>query len=424
MLAGNRFNVRKGIMKELSLKQNLLWNTIGCLVYQGCQWLTTIFVVVLSSSYENSGVLAFAMTTGNIFYAFATYSMRTFQVSDIENRYSSENYSAFRIITTCVALAACTAYSLAMATDLTAAFSMVAYLLFKADESFANVLYGIDQKASRMDYIGISQGLRGILSILAFSGALAVGGSLTAAILAMFICCVAVTLTYDLPHSRQLDSVRPSISRAVCSDMFRLCAPNVVATLAYGAVATLARQWFGLSYGDEALGVYAAVATPCVLVQVMANYLYSPFLVPIARSWSGENRSDLRRQLKKLFEGLAIVVVACLTLSAIIGAPVIEFVYGDRIANYSWMITPAMGAASIMAIAGLLTDLFIVMRRFFLAASINIAALVTCAVLMSPFTQIWYMNGINIVISISFGAGIAVGAGGLLISSRKNRRGV
>lgn len=406
-------------MKELSLKQNILWNTVGCLIYQGCQWLTTILVVVFSSSYENSGILAFAMATGNVFFAFATYSMRTFQISDIENRYSSDNYVAFRAVTTMIALAVCAGYTFVISSNLSAALAMTAYLLFKADESFANVLYGIDQKAARMDYIGISQGVRGILSVAAFSGVLILGGNLTEAILAMLACCIAVTLAYDLPHSRRLDSVRIKLSRAVCGELFRLCAPNVIANLAFGAVATVARQWFSLSYGEEALGIYAAVATPCVLVQIMANYLYSPFLVPIARSWTKRDMAALKDQLKKLLGGMMVVIAACLSLAAVAGSPVVELVYGERIAGYSWMIVPAMGAASMMALAGLLTDLLIVMRRFFLVAGINITALVTCAILVVPCTSLWYMNGVNVVICISFGVAIVAGVACLFLSKHR-----
>ena len=409
-------------MKELSLKQNLLWNTAGCLTYQGCQWLTTILVVVLSSSYENSGILAFAMATGNIFYAFATYSMRTFQVSDIENRFSSSNYVAFRVVTIAIASVACIAYSLIIASDIATGIAMAAYLLFKADEAFANVLYGIDQKAERMDFIGISQGVRGVLSIAAFSAVLIAGGSLTLAFLAMFVCCVAVTVLYDVPHSRKCDAVSLRLTPSICGQMFRLCAPNVVSNLAYGAVATLARQWFGLSYGEEALGIYAAVATPCVLVQVMANYLYSPFLVPIARSWTQRNKAELRSQLIKLFGGMAGVIVVCLALSALFGAPVIELVYGSDIADYSWMIVPAMAAASAMAAAALLTDLLVVMRRYYLAAGISITSLISCAALMVPCTDLWYMNGLNVVIGVSFVIGMAVGIA-VLAATRHSHHG-
>lgn len=400
-------------MKELTLKQNLLWNTAGCLIYQGCQWLTTILVVLLSSSYENSGILAFAMATGNVYTGLATYNVRTFQVSDINNQFSSKNYIGFRIATILIATVACLAYSFAVAPSLSTGVAIAAYLLFKADESFVNVFYGIDQKAQRMDYIGISQGIRGIMSIASFCLALILADDLTVAFVAMFVCCAAVTLLFDIPKSKKIDAIGFDLPRRICRDLFKLCAPSVIAILAYGLVATIARQWFGLQYGEEALGIYSAVATPCVLVQVMANYLYNPFLVPIARSWTSHNSSELLSQLKKLISGMLAVVAICLVAALVAGAPVIELIYGDSIKDYSWMITPAMVAASFMAIDCLLTDLFIVMRKYLLAALINIASLISCVILMTPFTSMWYMNGVNIVISVSFAIGVAIGLIGL-----------
>lgn len=405
-------------MKELSLKQNLVWNTVGCLMYQGCQWLTTILVVILSTSYENSGILAFAMATGNIFTGLATYNVRTFQISDVRGQFSSENYIAFRIITVVLASVLCSAYSFAVAPSVGTGIAMIAFLLFKADESFSNVLYGIDQKALRMDFIGISQGMRGILSLAAFALSLLATDNLVVAFVAMFVSCAAVTILYDIPHSRKLDAVGVSITRKNCIDLFRICAPSVIAILAYGFVSTIARQWFGIQYGEEALGIYSAVATPCVLVQVMANYLYSPFLVPIARSWNSRNNSELRSQLKKLITGIIGVIVICVALSAAFGAPVIELVYGSSIGDYSWMITPAMIAASLMALDYLLTDLFIVMRKFFLAVLINVVALASCIASANYFMSALYMNGINVVIIVAFAVGIVVGIAALVVQRR------
>ena len=59
----------------LSTKQNMLWNSVGCLIYQACMWAMTIAVVIFSNDYENSGRLAFAMALGNIYYPLATYNM-------------------------------------------------------------------------------------------------------------------------------------------------------------------------------------------------------------------------------------------------------------------------------------------------------------------------------------------------------------
>lgn len=395
--------------KKLSIKQNLVWNTCGCLIYQACQWLTTIFVVTLSPSYENSGILAFAMATGNVFTALATYNMRTYQVSDVDNEYSPQNYVGFRIATVCGALVVFAIYSVAVSPSASVLVCMLIYLAFKSDESFVNVLYGIDQKASRMDYIGISQGIRGVVSLGAFSAGLALSGSLAVALVAMFFSCLAVTLLFDVPFSGRLERVAPRLGRSVLAELLKKCAPIVVALVVYGLVATLARQYYGIAYGEEALGIYAAVATPCVIVQVLANYLYSPFLVPLAESWRDDSASAFARQLFKLIGALAAVSVACVVVAALIGPWFLETIYGPSISDYAWMITPAVCAAALMAVSYFFTDLLTLLRKFGFALAMNAVALAVCAAAIVPFTQMWGMNGINVTLIISFAAAVVAG---------------
>ena len=74
----------------LSTKKNALWNAAGCIFYLGCQWLTTVLVVVLSTDYNNSGALAFAMSVGSMFASISLYKMRTYQVSDISCEHSAK----------------------------------------------------------------------------------------------------------------------------------------------------------------------------------------------------------------------------------------------------------------------------------------------------------------------------------------------
>ena len=405
-------------MKELSLKQNLIWNTVGCLIYQGCQWLTTIAVVVLSVSYENSGALAFAMAVGNIFVSLATYNMRTFQVSDINNVFSSNNYVAFRCITLLASSVICIVYSAITTPTQYTFIAVVLFLLFKIDETFTNVLYTIDQKHSRMDYIGISQILRGMASIAAFSAALFVFDSLAVAIAAMTLICMCITVLYDIPHTGSLDSITPRITVTEFWMLFRACTPAVLSLLCYSLVSAFARQRFGIQYGEEALGVYAAVATPCVLVQVLASYLYNPFILPISRKLNHKDYSGAAHELAKLGI-LMIVTIAVSVLGAfIVGPHLLPIILGDSISSSAWMVGPATLAASAMAIASLTMDLFIVMRKYVCAVAVNMVALLACVALYRPCISLWYMNGVNILIITSFAAGIFSGLLLLILSLR------
>ena len=90
--------------RELSDKQNILYNAAGSLIYLGCQWLLTVLVVRLSDGLEYAGNLALAMSIANIFVPFAQYRMRTIQVSDVSHSFSAGDYLGFRFLTVIAAL--------------------------------------------------------------------------------------------------------------------------------------------------------------------------------------------------------------------------------------------------------------------------------------------------------------------------------
>ena len=92
--------------KELGVKENVIWNAIGNIVYWGCSWLTTILVVRLSG-YSDAGVLALAMSICSSVYCISAYGVYNFQVSDIKEEYSSDSYMSTRIITAILGLLVC-----------------------------------------------------------------------------------------------------------------------------------------------------------------------------------------------------------------------------------------------------------------------------------------------------------------------------
>ena len=204
---------------SLSVRQNMLWNTIGCLIYQACLWLMTITVVLVSGNYANSGILAFAMSIGNIYYPFATYNMRTIQISDLTSEISSSEYIAFRYVTVGFAFIPIVIYIMLSTSDLSLMFSTILWLLFKADEAFCAVFYGMEQKVERMDFIGISQAVRGIGGLLFFSAPLYFGLSINVAFISLSFFCITVTWLYDARHASSFGSVIPKIQLTL---VFRL----------------------------------------------------------------------------------------------------------------------------------------------------------------------------------------------------------
>lgn len=292
------------------------------------------------------------------------------------------------------------------------------YLLFKADESFALILYGADQKAYRMDYIGVSQLVRGILSISCFSGVLYFTQSLALSVLSMFISCVLVTLVYDLPHTHRFGSVVPRISKSQVLALLKGLLPAMVATTLCGLVVSVTRQYFSVTYGDEALGIYAAIATPSVLVQLAASYLYSPAIGPIACKWDDGTRESFIKYLFKIVLIMLSLVILLIVALSCVGDPLLRLVYGGSIADYTFLFPYVLIVTGMVVFMWFFSDLLVVFRDFKAVLISNLAAFVTVLLCMIPCINIWYMNGINIAIIISYAVGLT--AASLFMRKRIN----
>ena len=159
--------------KRLSVSQNAVYNTVGTIVYCVCQWIISSLLVVhlspMEESVKNAGLLQLSISITNIFLAIANYNMRTYQISDTDNEYTSGDYVGMRFVTTTIALLMCVVYVIVLGYSAKTVLCITVYMIFKLSESFCDVLHGVDQKNYRMDYVGISFAVRGIVTVAAFA---------------------------------------------------------------------------------------------------------------------------------------------------------------------------------------------------------------------------------------------------------------
>lgn len=93
-----------------------------------------------------------------------------------------------------------------------------------------------------MDYIGISQLLRGIIVIISFSFGLWITKDIVIAILAMYPACLLVTLLYDIPHARRLAQIKPRLLPKQGRTLLVKYLPLVLEILFLSMVVSVARQ--------------------------------------------------------------------------------------------------------------------------------------------------------------------------------------
>ena len=384
-----------GAPRQLSVKANMLWNSAGSMTYLACQWLITIVVVRLSSgAFDNAGLLSLAMSVVGIFGTFANYKMGTYQISDIKRENTLGEYMGFRCLTLVGSFVACMVY--AWFTCAAYALATVAlFYAFKAVGLLIDILHGEDQVNRRMDYIGKSFMLQGVSTLAAFAVIYGLTQNLNLAIVAMLVAVTLVMVLFDVPHCRRFARVTVNLSAKKAAFFLRTSLPAVVASVAASAIFTVPKQYLAMVSGDAALGIYASVAAPALVIQMGAQYLYGPLLDIFPRMFFEGDIKGFLALLRKTVLGIIGVTAACAIVLEFIGAWALELLLGECIAPYVFLLQPIILSTAATAFLWFFGDLLITLRRFWANFAGNVMAFVSVIPLTFACVNAWDMNGVS-----------------------------
>ena len=395
----------------------MAWNTGASVFYLLCNWLTTVLVVRLGSGYSASGVLAMAMSVGNVISAIALFRIRPVQVADPVSR--SGAYIAAHLVTCVAAVAFGVAY-VPLTGSLSALPAIVLYCGLKLAEAVIDCFQGIDQRASRLDVAGVSQLVRGVLVLGGFVLGLAAWNSLEASLALMLAGTLAVLLLFDVPMSKRLDDAWHVPTVDEVAGLLRGCLPGFLASLLCTMAVSLVRQRYGVLYGDDALGIYAALSAPVTLIQAFSSFVYAPLYGPMAELWDRGDGRAIRGLVARALVLMGALGVVGALLALLVGGQVITLVYGVDMGAH-WELLYLMVVSTVLtAVQLFLVDLLIVMGKGHLAA---VASAVTflasvagsCALLSAD------QNSVSVVLAVGYSMGIICSIGLVCAQTRREK---
>ncbi len=395
-------------VKKLSLKKNMIYNSLGSIFYLGCQWLITVLVVRLAS-YSDAGMLSLAMSISNIFFTVATFGIRTFQVSDYNNKYTEKLYVKTRFFTCTVAMVFCIMFALVnVEYTKTQILVIVLYMFYKIIEAFIDVLAGIQQKKERMDYICISFVLRGVLSLSAFVSIILITGSLLYAIIGMIILTAMILVFYDLRICYKIADLKTVKNDTGVRDVMSECWTLMLNTMFLSALVAIPRYFLEAIYDNEMLGIYASVATPTVIVQTACNLIYNPLISKLTHNYTIKNKKEYIAIIKKCVIAVTAFFLLSVLIAAIWGNWGMKLLFGKEIADYVYLLIPILFTTFFIALIYFFGMLLTIMRKLKTLVTVNgISALII--LLISPLLiKKFALDGINYTLYIGCGIDLSL----------------
>lgn len=381
----------------LSIKSNMLWNSVGNVVYLFSQWLLTYFVVRILG-YEEAGVFSLAITIGGSLVSVALYSIRNYQVSDIQERFSDRTYMVSRVLTSALSLVVCVVFVLANNYEIMTALCVIVYMMFKISEALSDVYQGMLQKRMRLDYVGRSFILKGISEAIVFFVLLTLSRNLLLAVAGL---CVASFIVVGLYDRRRATSLTPSVSsRSSYSQIKALlgtCLPLALFGLLFNTMGQAPRYFLEAELGAAALGVYASVAMPVVIVQVSASFIFAPLTTPLAFYLRADDIEKFRGLIKKVLLVLAALSVVSVAAFLLLGNWLLVLLFGHSIDEYQFLLMPLVACSILVALSWFLSTILVVIRKLRALLAVSVVSFLIVLVGSVPFIQLCGMNGASFV---------------------------
>lgn len=402
-----------------SVKSNAAWNTVGSLVYLGCQWLITLLIVRLSSSLDDAGYLNLAISITSIFGTAASFNLRAYIISDRDGEISDGTYAGFRITTCLASFVACMVYSAFFGYSLLQYGCIAIYMAFRICEALLDFLYSFEQKRNRLDIGGKSMIARGILSVFGFTGTFVLTSSLLLSLMMMVLLSYAVMILYDYPQSKAFCSIRPRINRAfkiLFRDGLFITSTSVVSDW----IVTLPRQIIDSLLGAVIIGAYTTVAAPLMIIQVGISFIFNPLLPLFDERYAHGDGNGYITLLVKSLVVFVIFSAVCLVLVVLFGTELLALIYNQEVADYSYLLPTLLFIMCINAIQWYLRTLLVMVRVFIPQLIGTIGSFLLCCFITAPLLNEFGLIGANYSILICYSISFAIVLITLFITLRRH----
>lgn len=378
-------------------KRNYVWNTASGLLNAAEAVVLSMFITRITGL-SDSGILAIAFATANLFVTIGKFGVRNYQVSDIQNMFSFSIYCETRFVTIGIMIIVSLLYCLH-------GIAIKDYSLYKAGsifcmcmiyvvEALEDVFWGLFQKEGRLYIGGKIFIIRWVGIILTYVlGMLIWKNLLFASILALIVSIVIFGVTIKSSY----DSFRTTEIKGTCHKLFIECFPLCMSSFLSYYICNAPKYAIDRYLSDEVQACFGFVAMPVFVINLLSGFIYQPTIGEVAAEWDDEKYSSLQKRTRYQIITIIILLASCTFVAYFWGIPVLSFLYATNLAKYKDELLILLAGGGGLAITNYFVIVLTIMRKQRVVVLVYGAFAFLSMVLSDQAVQYCGTRGVSIV---------------------------
>lgn len=376
--------------------------TLGWTVASGILYSVTslVFLMVVSHRLGDfwSNIYSIGMMIALQILTVGRFSVRNFQVSDVEDKYSFKEYLSFRIITCLLAIIVAAVWILLGGYIGSTAIIIVAFCVYRIAESFSDLFEGLYQQRHRLDISGKSQFAKNIVMLITFSCLVLTTGNLVLSAVVLAAVSVLLLFIVDGPIVKEFATwgFDFSIKKmwGICSGCFSL----FVSSFMYIYINNSPKYAIESLEGEDGVGVakFSMLFMPTFVIELLASFTLRAWLLKMASCRKAGDCKGLKKLILKQMAVILVITVLAMAGIYFLGGWGLSLIYGTDLHGYEIINVLLMLSGGLGAVYALFENVVTIYRKQQFSIIINVLAAVTAFILVTVLTGKYYLLGATI----------------------------
>ena len=318
-------------------RRTFFWNTASGLVNAGQSAIVLIFIAHFLSK-TDAGVFAIAIALGNLISVIGKYGIRNYQVTDIKEQFSFNQYFTSRILTSSIALLlsigyigfqfGCGKYSVEKS------IIIMLICLWKLIDAVEDVYFGMYQQKGRLDIGAEYHTIRVFVSsfllclLVTFKCSLLLS-SVAALVSSLLMVFVFVSMTIGVFN---LEKVKLNFINF--HNILINCFPLFLAATLSVYIANSPKYLIDYYLDDTAQAVFGYLMMPAFTIMIINQFIYQPIIRDLGELWQQEDKKPFVRRVLIQYLIVAAITIVVIIGGATIGIPILSCFYNTDLKPY------------------------------------------------------------------------------------------
>lgn len=364
------------------------WNTASGMINAAQSAVILIFISHFLGKIE-SGIFSIAIAMGNLFSVMGKYGMRNYQVTDVKEQYSFNQYFTCRLVTSILTVLICASYlayqylSGNYSSDKVIVVSIIC--AWKIIDAMEDVYFGMYQQKGRLDIGAQYHTIRVLISSallcglvklqysLLFSSAIALISSII-----MVIVFIAMTL-----NCFDIDKIRLNFKNLW--QILFICFPLFLAATLSIYIGNSPKYLIDVCLkDDEAQAVFGYLMMPAFTIMVINQFIYQPIIKDLGELWQNPDKGPFVKRVLKQYLIVAAITLVIVLGGATVGLPILSAFYNTDLSGYRADFIILLLGGGVYALSSFIMVPITAMRLQKLLAY-GFVAVTVASVLLGPF---------------------------------------